>query len=240
MLRYSLIFHQVTLPAHPPGWPAPFDLKLGLKEVLLIEGVSLAESEALLEVAATLRQPLSGQVWHWGIQTASLPRSEVYDLRRQIAFISPGQVLLHRLTLLDNIALGPCYHQGGSAPAVRRRHAALLDCLGLGPYLLKYPSQVPEAVYYRALWARELAKAPELTLAVLADTPKIKESQKLILPWLENYLGEAGRAAIIMGQALKPWHHLAHRLLRLRAGRLHEERFLEHKEEPLTAFLALV
>lgn len=239
MLRHSLIFKQVTFPEHPSGWPSPLDLNLGLKEILLIEGADPKESEALLSVAATLRAPLAGQVRHWGLATAKLARSELYDLRRQIAYISPGQVLLQRLTIRENILLGPCYHQGGHVWEAGGELSALMDSLGLGPYLWKYPPQVPEAVYFRALWARELAKGPELILAALEDSLRIKETQKLVLPWLENYRGQEGWAAIFMGRSLKPLHHLAHRLLTLGAGRLREERFLEHKEPPLTAFLPL-
>ena len=240
MLRHSLIFKGVTLPEHPAGWPRPFDLNLGLKEVLLIEGVDLAESEALLSVAATLRAPVKGRVWHWGKDTARTPRLELYQLRRQIAYITPREVLLHRLTIMENIALGPCYYQDTTVGEVFRRHAGLLEFLGLGPYLSLFPPKVPEAVYFRALWARELVKEPELILAALEGPLSAGETYKMIFPWLKNYLEEQDRAAIIMGRSLKAFQPLAHRLLRLQAGHLEERRFLEHKEPPLTAFLPLV
>ncbi len=240
MLRHSLIFKQVTLPEHPLGWPAPFDLNLGLKEVLLIEGVGLAESEALLSVAATLRLPVQGQVWHWGKDIARAPRSELYHLRRQIAYITPRQVLLHRLTLMENIALGPGYYQDCSVGEVFRQYGALLKFLDLGPYLSRFPPQVPEAVYFRTLWARELVKGPELILAALEGPLRAAETYKMIFPWLKNYLEEQDRAAIIMGRSLKRFHAIAHRLLKLQARNLVESRFLEQKEPPLTAFLPLV
>lgn len=240
MFQHSLSLRSVSLPEHPLDWPAPLNLDLGLREVLLIEGASLTESEALLRVAATLTAPVEGQVWHWGKETTGLPREELYLLRRQIAYVSPRQVLLHRLTLLDNIALGPIYHQGWSQTEVRRRHAPLLEALGLEPYLSHYPPQVPEAVYFRALWARELVKGPALILASLMGPLQYLKTQEMVVLWLEHYLKEPESALLLLGRTLTTFHPLAHRILKLEAGHLVELHFSGSQERPLTAFLPLV
>lgn len=240
MLQSSLIMQQVILPEHPPGLPAPLDLEVGLLEVLEIEGLSLAESEAMLEVASTLEAPLEGQVWHWGKEAIRLPREEIFDLRAQIAFITPRQVLLHRLTLRENIAMGPCYNRGLTTSEAIHQHAALLAQLELAPYLAEFPPQVPEDIYYRALWAREMVKVPELILAVAAEPLENLATQKIILAVLQDYLEKQRCAVLLVGQSLRAFHPLAHRVLKLESGRFVDHHLVEAKGRPLVNFLPLV
>ena len=167
MLNYALNLDLVTLPLDT-AWPAPLSLSLAFNEVVLIEGAGPAVSSPLLEVAATLQTPVSGHVRHWGRDAALGRREKLYRLRRRIAYISPRQVLLHLLTLGENIALGPCYYQGCSESEALAPHADLLGQLELQAHLTHYPTQVSAAIYARALWARELVKGPELILAVIA------------------------------------------------------------------------
>ena len=167
MLQYALNLDLVTLPLGT-AWPAPLSLAVAFSEVVLIEGAGPAVSSPLLEVAATLAPPVAGNVRHWGRDAALGRREKLFRLRRRIAYISPQQVLLHLLTLGDNIALGPCYYEAGSEAEALAPHADLLAQLELQAYLTSYPTQVSAATYARAVWARELVKGPELILAVIA------------------------------------------------------------------------
>ncbi|MEJ2673054.1 MAG: hypothetical protein P8168_12820 [Deltaproteobacteria bacterium] len=116
MLLYTLNLELVTLP-DAPAWPTPLSIAVALNEVVLIEGAHPATAAPLLEVAATLRSPVTGIVLHWDQIAETLPREELFHLRSRIAYIAPGQVLLRQLSLGENIALAPCYHQGNSAAA---------------------------------------------------------------------------------------------------------------------------
>jgi ABC-type ATPase involved in cell division len=191
-------------------------------------------------VAASLKPPEAGQVWHWDLDAFSLPREERYRLRRRIAYLVPGQVLLSRLTLGENIALGTCYQEGISTRAVLSGHADLLEHLGLKPYLPLMPDEVDEEVCFRALWARELIKQPELIVAVLGEAwePHTPPQEGILL--LKDYLARRGGAALLLGQALQDFHPLASRLLRQEAGGLLPQPLSEHQGRPLTDFLPLV
>ena len=167
MLNYALNLDLVTLPLNAV-WPAPLSLSVAFNEVVLIEGAGPAVSSPLLEVAATLASPVAGHVRHWGRDAAMRRREKLYRLRRRIAYISPQQVLLHLMTLAENIALGPCYYQGCSEAEALALHADLLEQLELQAHLTQYPPQVSAAIYDRAVWARELVKGPELILAVIS------------------------------------------------------------------------
>jgi len=59
MLHHALNLDMITLPGDT-AWPAPLSLKVAFKEVVLIEGAGPAVSSPLLEVAATLANPLAG------------------------------------------------------------------------------------------------------------------------------------------------------------------------------------
>lgn len=240
MLHYALNLELVTLPGPAAAWPAPLSVAVALNEVVLVEGVDPAAAEPFLDVAATLRSPVIGKVRHWGQNAKTLLREELYHLRSRIAYISPQQVLLHRLSLGENIAMGPCYQKGCSESEALEPHAGLLEHLKLQAHLRQFPAQVSAAVYARAVWARELLKEPELILAVLYGEQATAAGAKALFEVLKDYLARFGAAAILLGETLKPFYPLGHRLLGLESGQLLKNPILEYRTRPLTAYLPLV
>jgi ABC-type methionine transport system ATPase subunit len=239
MLNYALNLDLVTLPIDT-AWPAPLSLAVAFNEVVLIEGAGPAVSSPLLEVAATLQVPVAGHVRHWGRDAALGRREKLYRLRRRIAYISPQQVLLHLITLAENIALGPCYYQGCSESVALALHADLLDQLELQAYLAHNPTQVSAAIYARAVWARELIKGPELILAVISGDLATTAGAARLANVLRIYLARYGAAALLLGESLEAFYPLGHRLFLLESGQLRQQATLEHRARPLTAYLPLV
>ena len=239
MLNYALNLDLVILPL-TTTWPAPLSLALAFNEVVLIEGAGPAVSSPLLEVAATLASPVAGNVHHWGRDASLGRREKLYRLRRRIAYISPQQVLLHLLTLAENIALGPSYCQGSSEAEALALHADLLEQLELKAYLTRYPPQVSAATYDRALWARELVKGPELILAVIYGDLATTAGAAILVNVLREYLARYGAAALLLGESLEAFYPLGHRLFLLESGQLRKQTILEHRARPLTAYLPLI
>ncbi|HZE21406.1 MAG TPA: hypothetical protein VE082_05080, partial [Desulfobaccales bacterium] len=227
-------------PEETASWLAPLSLAVELNEVVLIEGAGLEVSLPLMEVAATLQSPAGGRVRYWGREAAEMSRGELFHLRGRMAYISPRQMLLHRLTLGGNITLAPCYHLGFTESAALRAHADLLAQLNLRAHLSQYPRRVSAAVYARAVWARELAKEPELILAVISGELATPDGAAMLATVLQDYLVRHGGAAVLAGESLEPFYPLGHRLLRLEAGELRIQPLLEHRARPLTAYLSLV
>ena len=221
-------------------WPAPLDLSLELQEVLLIDRVGADASTPLLEAASALKHPVAGQILHWGLDAARLAREERYRLRRRIAYLTPEQVLLSRLNLGENIALGTSFQAGTSTRSVLAGHADLLERLALQPFLPFLPHEVEAEVYIRALWAREFIKQPDLIVAVLGEAwePHDPPEQGILL--LMEYLTDRRGAALLLGQSLDRFHPLASRLLRWDAGRLLSQPLSGHRGRPLTDFLPLL
>jgi ABC-type methionine transport system ATPase subunit len=239
MLHHALNLELITLP-DAPAWPAPFSLAVALNEVVLIEGVEPHLAEPLMEVAATLRSPVTGQVLHWGLDAETLPREDLYQLRGRMAYISHRQVLLNRLSLGENIALAPCYHTGCSESEALAPHAGLLEHLKLAAHLDQFPAQVSAAIYARAVWARELVKGPELILASLARFQATAIGAQMLLTVLKDYLARYRAAAVLLGESLEPYYPLGHHLLALEAGQLLQKPLLGPRARPLTAYLPLV
>jgi putative ABC transport system ATP-binding protein len=240
MLHHALNLARVILPEDAAAWPSPLNLAVALNEIVLIEGAGPAAGQPLLEVAATLRSPAAGRVQYWGQDAATLSREEFYRLRGRIAYISPRQVLLSRLSLAENIALGPCYHLGCSESEALRTHADLLAHLDLGAHLNRYPAQVSAAVYNRAVWARELVKGPELILVMVSGQLANPAEADRLRAALQDYLARYGAAALLLGQTLEAFYPLGHRLLWLESGHLYKRPLLEARARPLTAYLPLV
>jgi ABC-type methionine transport system ATPase subunit len=240
MLRYALNLELVTLPGDAAAWPAPLSLKVALNEVVLLEGASPKAAEPLLAVASTLEATVVGRVRHWDRDAAILPREELYDLRRRIACISPRQVLLHRLTLGENIALGLCYHQGYSEAEALTAHADLLEHLALTALLDRFPAQVSAALYARALWARELLKGPDLILGVISAELSTPAEAAGLMTVLKDYLAARAVAVVLVGRSLEAFYPLGHRLLVLESGQIRKSPLLERRARPLTAYLPLV
>jgi ABC-type transporter Mla maintaining outer membrane lipid asymmetry ATPase subunit MlaF len=240
MLRYSLEMERVRLPDHPPEWPVLLDLKLGLDEVLLMEGVSWEGVAAFWPVAATLAYPLKGKVLHWGKSRADLPQTELFRLRRQIAYLAPGQVLLQHLTLGENIALAISYYQNLATSQVLAGQEEFLESLGLRPYLRRMPAQLPPDLYWRGIWARELAKGPELVLACLDGPGWIPKNRAVLQEALMDYIARNEGAVLLAGPDLTPFYHLGHRLLRPSAGVFSERLLLQSWNNSPVDFFPLV
>ena len=183
---------------------------------------------------------MAGHVRHWGRDAALRRRDQLYRLRRRIAYISPWQVLLHLITLGENIALGPCYYQGCSEAEALAPYAELLEQLELQAHLTQYPPQVSPAIYARAVWARELVKGPELILAVISGDLATTAGAAMLANVLQDYLARYGAAALLLGESLEAFYPLGHRLFMLESGRLRKQTTLEHRARPLTAYLPLV
>ena len=237
MLRHSLIMRQVSLPDLHPDWPVPLDLELGLNEVLLLEGVGWNEARAFWQVAATLDVPAQGEVLYWGKSRDQLPRTELFQVRKQIAYIAPGQVLLQHRNLGENIALAKCYHQELPVAQVLEDQEAFLDRLGLQPFLNWMPAHLPLHIYWRGIWARELIKDPELVLACLEGPGWMKRNQEVLREALEASMAENQGAFLLAGRDLSSFYPLAHRVLRPAGGTFSETLLLQSREKsPVTFF----
>jgi ABC-type ATPase involved in cell division len=241
-LTTSLLLAAVTAPELVNFFPDPVSLAVGLREFVLLEGLGTREADLLLRLAATLRRPASGRMLHWGQDLFALSRQALYPWRRRLAFVSPFQSLLPRLTVLENVTLSRTLISPQTPREVARQQQDLLNQFALTEYLPRYPGELPARQYHLALWARELIKEPLLILGVMAgrdekgDTPDLALD---LLPWLENYHTERRGAILLAGPVLDFTYHVADRRLDCRGDDWQEQPLPGRDNHPLISYLNL-
>ena len=105
-----------------------------------------------------------------GVETGSLSRNELADLRNQkLGFVFQGFNLLSRTTALENVELPMMYARPRPATSEqRRRSVEALTLVGLGERLDHTPSRLSGGQQQRVALARALVNRPTL---LLADEP---------------------------------------------------------------------
>ena len=242
LLQTSLLLAGVVAPELAESCPGPISLAVGLQEFVLVEGLSTRNADLLLRMAATLRRPEVGRIFHWGRDLFALSRRALYPWRQQLALVSPLQSLLPRLTVLENVTLSQTLTRFQTAREVAQQHQALLEQLALLEYLPSYPEELPRRQYQLALWARELIKQPRLILGVLADQAEACDAPDVVqylFPWLEEYHNQRRGAVVLAGPALEFGYRVADRRVNCRGGRWQEQPLPGRDNQPLLGYLEL-
>jgi putative ABC transport system ATP-binding protein/lipoprotein-releasing system ATP-binding protein len=145
------------------------DLSVERGEFVIITGRSGSGKTTVLNLAAGLVRPTSGEVFLGDINLWSLTDRHQSLLRNQkIGFVFQFPSLLPSLTVLENVALPTIFgtNHKGQDPYVRA--AELLDVVGLSDKLSAYPRQLSAGQQQRVVIARALISQPEV---LLADEP---------------------------------------------------------------------
>ena len=243
ILQTSLILAEVAAPEFSEQCPGKISLSVGLEEGVLLEGLSAREADLLLRLAATLRRPAGGRIYHWGRDLFALTRRALYPWRRRLAFVSPFQSLLPRLTVLENVTLSQTLTTPQTAATVGQEHGELLEQLALVEYLSRFPPELPTRQYHLALWARELIKNPQLILGVLAGQEEPHGAPSLLphlLPLFQDYRTQRRGAMLLAGPFLEPMHPVADRLLSCRGEFWREQSLPGRWDRPLLGYLNLL
>ncbi|AEB09396.1 hypothetical protein Desac_1541 [Desulfobacca acetoxidans DSM 11109] len=243
LLHTSLVLSEVVAPELKVSRHGPVSLTVGLQEFVLLAGLTAREADYLLRLAATLRPPSGGRIFHWGQDLFSLPRNALYLWRARLAFVSPFQSLLPRLTVLENITLSQTLLTGRSPDEVASQHQVLLNRLDLMPFLADHPRTLPVRAYHLALWARELLKQPELILGLLPSSEDLYGGPPLtlyLLPLLQEFHARRRGAILLAGPDLASFYHAADRLVRCREDVWQGEPLPGRANQPLIDYLNLL
>ncbi len=135
-------------------------------ELMAIVGPSGAGKTTLLHILGCLDQPTHGDVIFDGVNTASMPESQLVKIRREkIGFVFQQFYLIPGLSVFDNIALPLLFSK---KPAERKKIEQLAEMVGLEHRLNHAPSQLSGGEMQRTAIARGLVNDPAV---LLADEP---------------------------------------------------------------------
>jgi putative ABC transport system ATP-binding protein len=204
-----------------------FDIHPG--EFVAIMGPSGSGKSTLMNLIGALDTPTSGSLAINGTDIATLDKDQLADLRnRTLGFVFQQFNLLPRTTALDNVKLPLAYSRDPAKQARGNELAAQrLREVGLGQRMDHVPSQLSGGQQQRVAIARALVNSPSL---ILADEPTgaldSQTSEEIMA--LFKSLTESGMTVILVTHEPDVAGH-AQRLLRVRDGRIVEDRAVAEK-----------
>ena len=193
-----------------------FEMQAATSVALL--GESGSGKSTLLHLIAGLDRPDDGQIIFAGENMHSAPESQLAEIRRsRLSLVFQQFHLITTLNVHDNIRFQAALCQRLDTDY----ESELIDRLGLGEQLDKYPYQLSRGQQQRVAIARSLLHRPEL---VLADEPtgNLDEASSLEVMGLFSDLVNAAGSALLMVTHSEAMAAFMDRRVRLHQGRLEE------------------
>ena len=196
-----------------------FDILPG--EFVAIMGPSGSGKSTLLNLMGGLDQPTSGAIWIDGVKLETA--AQLDDLRvNKVGFIFQAFYLLPTLTACENVQV-PMFEGPLSTAGRKKRATELLEQVGMGHRLNHLPGMLSAGERQRVAIARALANDP---LMLLADEPTGNldtATGEAILQLFEGLHRDKKMTLVVVTHSPEVGER-AHRLIRLRDGRIIEDR----------------
>lgn len=173
-------------------------LEVKAGEFVAVVGPSGAGKSTFLSIAGALLSPTRGRVLIGGQDVSKLSGTELNDVRlAKIGFIFQSANLIPYLTIRDQLLL--IGELAGKPKAESKKKAdALLERLGLGHRLNRYPESLSGGERQRAAIARAWMNDPEI---ILADEPTASldsERGRDVVQMLADEVKHRGKAAVMV------------------------------------------
>ena len=136
-------------------------------EFVFIVGPSGSGKSTFVKLMIKEEEPTSGEVYVAGKNLASLPRWRVPYLRRNVGCVFQDFKLLPNKTVFENVAFG-LEVIGRPRSVVQRQVPQILELVGLGEKLDRFPDELSGGEQQRVSIARAFVNRP---LILVADEP---------------------------------------------------------------------
>lgn len=148
---------------------APVSSSVDAGDFMVITGPSGSGKSTLLNLIGGLDVPTGGKILMRGQDIHALEQAALANLRnRTIGFVFQTPHLLSDRTVLENVLLPFQYGSAVATKASRDRAFELLAYVGLDAFHDRRPNTLSGGEMQRVVFARALARDPEL---ILADEP---------------------------------------------------------------------
>ncbi len=225
------------------------DLTVKKGETVVLLGSSGSGKSTLLRCANFLETPDAGTIIHNGktIGRKSHDKtiysaSELKEVRSQVGMVFQQFNLFPHLTVEGNVMLGLTRVRKMSQEAARKRALECLDRVGLADKARMHPLSLSGGQQQRVAIARAIAMQPSV---VLFDEPTSALDPELVGEVLNSMrqLAEDGTTMIIVTHELGFAYNVAHCVVFLHEGRVHEkgapqEVLVNPKTDRMKEFLA--
>jgi cell division transport system ATP-binding protein len=136
-------------------------------EFVFVVGPSGSGKSTFMKLLTKEEEPTSGEIYVAGKNLASLPRWRVPYLRRNIGSVFQDFKLLPNKTVFENVAFG-LEVIGRPKSLVQKQVPQILELVGLGEKLDRFPDELSGGEQQRVSIARAFVNRP---LILLADEP---------------------------------------------------------------------
>jgi polar amino acid transport system ATP-binding protein len=139
------------------------NMKVRKGEVVVIIGPSGSGKSTLLRCINRLEEPTSGKIYLDGEEITE-KSIDINKIRQRIGMVFQQFNLFPHLTALQNVMLAPVKIKKMDKKTAEKNAIDLLNKVGLGEHIHKYPSQLSGGQQQRVAIARALAMNPEVML----------------------------------------------------------------------------
>lgn len=158
----------------------------------VILGASGSGKSTLLNLMSGLEQPDGGQIRYDSMDITALSQKELTKFRRDnIGFIFQQYYLLPHMNVEKNVKMG-----ADLAGNLDYRH--IIEAVGLGEKLHKYPGELSGGEQQRVAVARALAKKPKVLFLDEPTGALDEETGRLVLDYISKLQAQLGFTVIMV------------------------------------------
>jgi len=202
------------------------DLDVAEGEALVILGPSGSGKSTLLNLLGGMDDATEGSVRFRGRELSGATEDELTDFRRKhVGFVFQFYNLVPSLTAIENVEMAT------EIAVSPRDPEEMIRLVGLGDRGGHFPSQLSGGEQQRVAIARAIAKAPDVLLCDEPTGALDYLTGKVVLQVLKDVNRELGTSLILIthNAAIAA---IGHRFVRMRSGRIVEERTNETPLSP--------
>ena len=190
-------------------------LEIKDEDFTVILGASGSGKSTLLNVVSGLEKPDSGTIIYDGNDITSLSDNELTAFRKEnVGFIFQQYYLLSHMNVDKNVRMG-------ADLAGNSEYRQIIEAVGLGGKLDKYPSELSGGEQQRVSVARALAKKPEVLFLDEPTGALDEETGRLVLDYISKLHGKYHFTIVMVTHNLNI-AEMADTVIRMNSGKIVE------------------
>jgi putative ABC transport system ATP-binding protein len=190
-------------------------LKIEDGDFVVILGASGSGKSTLLNVISGLEHPESGEIIYDGNDITTLSDSRLTEFRKKnIGFIFQQYYLLPNMDVAKNVKMG-------ADLAANKEYRAIIEAVGLGNKLHKYPSELSGGEQQRVSVARALAKKPKVLFLDEPTGALDEQTGRQVLDYISKLQNEYGFTIVMVTHNLNI-AEMAKTVIKMNSGRISE------------------
>ena len=194
-------------------------------EITVIIGASGSGKSVLIKHMNGLLKPDKGTVRLFGKSTTEISDTELDRVRKRIGTLFQSYALFDSMDVLDNVAF-PLVENNAMKEKEAKEHAReLLEMLGLGDALEKFPAELSGGMKKRVSLARALVTNPEVVLFDEATTGLDPIMMEFVDSLIEQTTEEFALTSVLISHDMASTFRLADSIAVLHDGKIiiHDE-----------------